>query len=95
MGIFNQLSPKVPPLSTAQSRQGRCSGTSWGSERGDTEGEVAPGAPEAGHLAAALRALPGGQGALQQHMGHSESFGLDADLRNVIRELIINSLCSC
>lgn len=36
-----------------------------------------------------------GEEALQQRISYSESFNLDVDLRNVIRELIINSLCSC
>jgi len=67
-------------------------------------GGCIPSGPDAGRVAppaAAFRYGPaaletsGGEEALQQRVSYSESFPLDVDLRNGIREPIINSLCSC
>lgn len=55
---------------------------------------MAPPTAASKHCPAALE-TSGGEEALQQCISYSEPFNLDVDLRNVIRELIINSLCSC
>lgn len=70
---------------------------------GKREGQQLGGIPEreVAPLTTAFKYHPGaletsaGEEALQHCINYSESFKLDIDLRNVIRELIINSWCSC
>lgn len=61
---------------------------------GRPEIEVAPPTATFKYSPAALE-TSGGEEVLQQCISYCESFNLDVDLRNVIRELIINSVYSC